>query len=418
MDVTVIGSGVVGLTTAWRLARDGHRVTVVDAARGGGLGASHANGAQLSYSYVAPLAGPLVWLELPKLLLHRNSPMRFRPGLDPFQYRWLAKFLAACTGRTALATTERLLRLAFLSRDVLHGAAEIAALDFVWRRAGKLVLLGGAEDLAAARRQMEFQSRLGSVQQILDRDACLDLEPALKPIAGRIAGGVYTADDEAADPYRLCRGLESLLAGDDGGVRFAYGCRVRRLLRAGKRLLGVETDKGVVEADAYVLAAGVASRRLGSSAGLDLPIYPVKGYSLSSPVANDDAAPRVSITDGARKVVYARLGDRLRVAGMADIVGLDDSIDPRRLALLARQARETFPAAADWQQLAPWAGLRPATPKGLPIVGASGIENLLLNVGHGALGFTLAFGSAEMIAARIAGRDTVVPADDFSLRVA
>src|SRR5690606_17624009 len=192
----------------------------------------------------------------------------------------------------------------------------------------------------------------------------------------------------------------------------------RRLLREGRRLRGVETADGVIEADAYVLAAGVASRRLGLSAGLDLPVYPIKGYSLSLPIANDAAAPRVSITDTAQKLVYARLGSALRVAGMADIVGPSDSIDPARLEQLTRQARETFPQASTWQELSPWTGLRPATPKGLPVLGESGLDNLLLNTGHGALGFTLAFGSAEAIAAQVAGRPAPVPMEDFSLKAA
>lgn len=418
MDVVVIGSGVVGMTTAWRLARDGHRVTVLDRAATTAQGASHANGGQLSYSYVAPLANPSVWFELPKLLFARDSPMRFRPGLDPFQYRWLLKFLAACTRRDALATTEKLLRLADLSRAVLHAAAEIRSLDFAWRPAGKLILYGSARGLFAARRQAEFQSRFGSLQQVLDRDGCLQIEPALQPIAARIVGGIYTADEEAADPYRLCIGIEGLLAGGNKAVCFAYGRAVKRLLRAGSRLRGVETEGGVVEGDAYVLAAGVASRRLGLTAGLDLPVYPIKGYSLSLPIANDAAAPRVSVTDTAHKIVYARLGGSLRIAGMADIVGERDSIDAVRLAQLARQAQATFPQAAAWQQLTPWTGLRPATPKGLPILGECGIDNLLLNVGHGALGFTLAFGSAEVIAAQLAGRAAPVPAEDFSLRAA
>ena len=419
MNIVVIGSGVVGMTTAWRLARDGHRVTVVDRAPATAQGASHANGAQLSYSYVAPLAAPSVWLDLPKYLFGRASPVRFRPTLELFQYRWLLKFLAACTRNEALATTDKLLRLAYLSRDVLHAANDIHALDFVWNRAGKLVLQGSAAGLAGARAQVEYQSRLGSVQQVLDRDACLRIEPALESIAHRITGGVFTADEEAGDPYRLCMGIETLLRGGNSGVEFVYGARVRRLLRAGNRLLGVETAHGdVLEADVYVLAAGVASRRLGLTAGLDLPIYPIKGYSLSLPIAQDAAAPHVSVTDTDNKVVYARLGDKLRVAGMADIVGADDSIDPRRLALLVRQARETFPAASTWQQMEPWTGLRPATPKGLPILSGSGIDNLLLNVGHGALGFTLAFGSAEVIAASLNGRPSPVPAEDFALNAA
>jgi D-amino-acid dehydrogenase len=419
MDIVVIGSGVVGMTTAWRLARDGHRVTVVDRASATAQGASHANGAQLSYSYVAPLASPSVWFDLPKYLFGRRSPVRFRPTFDPFQYRWLLKFLAACSQQEAFATTDKLLRLAYLSRDVLHGALDIHGLDFVWNRAGKLVLQGSEAGLIGARMQAEYQNQRGSMQQVLDREGCLKVEPALKGIAHRIVGGVYTVDDEAADPYRLCQGIEGLLSGGNSGVRFVYGAKARRLLRSGKRLLGVETAAGdVLEADAYVLAAGVASRRLGLTAGLDLPIYPIKGYSLSLPIANDAAAPRVSVTDTQYKVVYARLGEKLRVAGMADIVGIDDSIDPRRLGQLIAQARETFPAASTWQQMEPWTGLRPATPKGLPILNASGIDNLLLNVGHGALGFTLAFGSAEVIAAALAGRPLPVPAEDFALAAA
>ncbi|MEK9970032.1 MAG: D-amino acid dehydrogenase [Ferrovibrio sp.] len=419
MNVVVIGSGVVGMTTAWRLARDGHRVTVVDRAAATAQGASHANGAQLSYSYVAPLASPSVWFDLPKYLFGHRSPMRFRPSFDPFQYRWLLKFLAACTKGEALATTDKLLRLAYLSRDVLHAATDIHGIDFAWSRAGKLVVQGNVAGLDGARAQAEYQSSRGSVQQVLDREGCLKLEPALQGIAHRIVGGIYTADEEAADAHRLCQGIEGLLSGDNSGVRFVYGAQVRRLLRSGRRILGVETETGdVLEGDAYVLAAGVASRRLGLTAGLDLPIYPIKGYSLSLPIANDDAAPRISITDTDYKVVYARLGSKLRVAGMADIVGTDDNIDPRRLGQLVEQARETFPQATTWQQMEPWTGLRPATPKGLPILNASGIDNLLLNVGHGALGFTLAFGSAEVIAAALAGRLLPVPQEDFALAAA
>lgn len=420
MEIVVIGSGVVGMTTAWRLARDGHAVTVVDRAAATAQGASHANGAQLSYSYVAPLASPAVWFDLPKYLFARDTPMRFRPGLQLFQYRWLLKFLAACSQREALATTDKLLRLAYLSRDVLHEAADIHALDFSWNRAGKLVVHGTEAALDAARAQADYQAGLGSRQQVLDRDGCLAVEPALAAIAHRIAGGVFTPDEEAADAHRLCQGIETLLGGDNGGVTFRYGAAVRRLLRSGRRLLGVETaDGGVLEADAYVLAAGVDSRRLGLTAGLDLPIYPIKGYSLSLPIgAADHAAPRVSITDAANKVVYARLDDRLRAAGMADVVGLDTGIDPVRVAQLVRQVRATFPGLPQTAQMQPWAGLRPATPKGLPILGASGIDNLLLNAGHGALGFTLAFGSAAVIAARLAGRPAPVPEADFSLAAA
>jgi len=418
MDVIVIGAGVVGLTTAWRLARDGHRVQVIDRAAAAGQGTSRANGAQLSYSYVAPMADPSVWAALPKYLFGPDSPMRFRPGIDWRQYHWLLKFLAACTRREALATTEKLLRLSFLSRDELHQARDLHALDFAWQRTGKLVVYSSVAGLAAAQAQAEFQHGLGCRQQLLDGDGCLVVEPALAAIAGRIVGGIFTPDDEAADPYALCAGLADLLAGPTYGVQFHYARQVVRLRRAGNRLAGVETGAGLFTADAYVLAAGLQSRALAAAVGLALPIYPIKGYSLSLPVANDDAAPRVSVTDTLHKIVYARLGGILRVAGMADLVGADEHLDADRLAQLVRQARQTFPQATVAPAAGPWCGLRPATPKGLPLLGDSGIDNLLLNAGHGALGLTLAFGSAAVIAAALAGRPSPVPLADFSHRAA
>ncbi|WP_370153446.1 D-amino acid dehydrogenase [Ferrovibrio sp.] len=418
MDIIVIGAGVIGLTTARRLAQDGHRVRVIDRAPVAGQGASRANGAQLSYSYVAPMADPSVWAALPKYLFGRDSPMRFRPGLDWRQYHWLLKFLAACTRREALATTEKLLRLAFLSRDELHAAQDVRQLDFAWARSGKLVVYSTAAGLAAAQAQADFQNARGCRQQAVGRDGCLAIEPALAGIAGRIAGGIFTPDDEACDPHALCRGLAERLAGPAGGVEFQFSRRVLRLHRTGRRLAGIETDAGLFTADAYVLAAGLESRALAEGIGLSLPIYPVKGYSLSLPIANDDAAPRVSVTDTLHKVVYARLGGMLRVAGMADLVGADASIDPARLGQLARQARETFPQAAIAPETGPWCGLRPATPKGLPLLGDCGIDGLLLNTGHGALGLTLAFGSAAVIAAGLAGRPSPVALADFSHRAA
>lgn len=399
MNILVIGAGIIGLTTAWRLVRDGHRVTVVDRASGPGQGTSHANGGQLSYSYVAPLAGPSIWRDLPSLLLGHQAPVRFRLGLDPHQLRWCARFLAACTARQARDTTARLLHLAARSRDVLHQAKELHGLDFAWTRAGKLVVYSDARSFAAACRQAEFQNQLGAAQQSLGRDACLDREQALAAIAHRLVGGVLAEDDEAADPYQLCRGLAAWLGAR--GVTLQAGVSVNQLLQADGRIVGIETDRGVLEADAYVLAAGIDSRRLALSAGLDLPIYPIKGYSLSVGIADDLAAPRVSLTDHRHRVVYARLGTTLRIAGMADIVGYESAIDPRRLAQLADQARATFPSASDYRTLRPWAGLRPATPTGLPIMGATRLDNLFLNVGHGALGLTLAFGAADHVAAAI-----------------
>jgi D-amino-acid dehydrogenase len=403
MRIIVIGAGIIGLATAWCLVRDGHEVTVVDRHDGVGLGTSFANGAQLSYSYVAPLADPSVWGQLPKFLTDPHSPVQFRPGFDPFQYRWLLQFLAACNERQANETIDRLGELASLSRQVLHGSPELMAADFKWSATGKLVVYGSAKSLSGAARQAEQQAASGVEKRVLTLEECLELEPALASIRQRLVGGVFAPGDETADAYLLCRELERLMAAMNTPPRMLYGTTVSRLVRQGSAIRCVETSRGRLEADLYVLAAGIGAREIGATAGLDLPIYPIKGYSLSVPVANEAAAPRVSVTDAARKIVFARLGDTLRLAGAADVVGHSLDIDVRRTDQLIADAQADFPEAADWQASKLWAGLRPATPTGQPIIGPTRLDNLLLNVGHGALGFTLALGSAKRIAQHAAG---------------
>ncbi|WP_291007975.1 D-amino acid dehydrogenase [Ferrovibrio sp.] len=416
MHVVVIGAGVIGMSTAWALARDGHRVTVLEAGPEPATGTSHANGAQLSYSYVAPLANPGIWADLPKLLFGPGAAVRFRPGLDLQQYRWGLQFLRACNTDMARSTIQALLRLAFLSRDILTNAGDIAGLDFDHVQAGKLVVYSDAASLQAAAGLAQYQNTLGCQQQVLDRDGCLAREPALRHMGHRITGGIYTPDDAAGDPYKLCLGLAGLLGGHNGGVDFRFNTRVISLLRAGNRIGGVETEAGIVQGDAYVLAGGLDSRALALPIGIDLPIYPIKGYSFTLDVADEAEAPRVSITDYANKIVYARLGNRLRIAGMADIVGADHSLDSSRVQQLERQAGEAFKLPPGPRRA--WCGLRPATPTGRPVLGASGLENLWLNVGHGALGFTLAFGSAAVIAALLGQREAPVPLADFALHAA
>jgi len=416
MRIVVLGAGVVGLSAAHALARDGHEVTVADGEAGPGLGTSYANGGQLSYSYVAPLAGPGVLGKVPFWLLDPDGPLHFRPRADPHQWRWLLAFVRACNATTAERTTSRLLLLAHLSRALLRDLVAREALEFGWAPSGKLVVQPDAAAMAGARRQIDLQARLGgSEQRLLDRDACLALEPALAGIAHRIAGGVFTPSEEAGDAHLFCEALHAAMLSPNLAVRFLWRAEVRQLLRVGGRVAAAVTSQGILEADAFVLALGNGARALARPLGIALPIYPLKGYSLTLPIAGDAAAPRVSVTDSARKVVYARLGNTLRVAGMADIVGEDRRFDERRLDLLVRQAREAFPDAARWNMLEPWVGLRPATPTGLPILGARPeAPNLWLNVGQGALGFTLAMGCARVTADLIARRPPPIPLDGFT----
>lgn len=414
MHILVLGAGVVGLTTAYYLRREGYEVTVVDANEGVGLATSYANGGQLSYSYVAPLAGPGVISKLPPWLLRGDSPMRFRPTLDPDQWRWCIRFLSACTRQQSDLTTQRLLRLSFLSRALMHLFLQHEGqIDFDYARSGKLVLHRDAKSLDSGRDLLEYQRSLGCEQSVLTVEECVRLEPALSALAKVLKGGIYTQSEESADCYRFCVGLERRLRKD--GVKFHLGMRVTGLKSSGDACVRVLAGTAELQADHIVLALGAESASMLKSLNMRLPLYPLKGYSLTLPVAENAAAPRVSVTDFQRKVVYARLGGRLRVAGMADLTGRHPKVDPARVATLRSEAEKAFPDAGDYQAAEVWAGLRPATPKGTPILGATPYRNLWLNIGQGGLGFTLALGSAKVVTDLIAGRKPDVALDGFQL---
>ena len=397
MHVCVLGAGIVGLATAYSLRRAGHEVTVVDRA-GPGSGASGGNGAQLSYSYVQPLADPAIWRQLPKLLLSPSSPLKLRPRLDVRQWLWGVQFLAACNSKTSRDTTSHLLSLAALSRQSFDAMMAEEKLDCDFSATGKLVLYSSDAAFAAARRQMLLQRELGSAQEAVSADRCVEIEPALKSRHGQIAGAIYTPGECAADCQKTCDGLFTVLRRD--GVRFLLDTPIEQLVVRGGRVAAVATPQGHLEADRYVMALGAGSARMVRALGVHLPVYPLKGYSITVDVApGDDAAPQVSVTDSARKVVFARIGSRLRVAGMAELSGYDTAVDPAQIASLKASTQTVFPGCSHFETLSPWAGMRPATPTGLPVIGAhtKGPANLLFNTGHGALGFTLAFGSAQRI---------------------
>lgn len=414
MKVLVLGAGVIGLSTAYYLRADGHDVTVVDQRPGVGLATSYANGGQLSYSYVAPLAGPGVLPKLPPWLFRRDSPMRYRPDWDLEQWRWCIEFVMACTQRRSDVTTRRLLALSFLSRALMDALREAhPELQFDFKPAGKLVLHRDHASYSSARRLLDYQRSLGCEQEALDADKCLALEPALAHVANKIAGGIYTSSEDSGDCYQFCVGLESILRSQ--GVEFVLGTTVDPIATLGGNRVHVTAGGHALDADQVVVASGASSPALLRPLGVRLPIYPLKGYSLTVPVTAADTAPAVSVTDFQKKVVYARLGDRLRIAGMADLTGQRLDVDLKRLETLKAEAKAVFPSAGNYDAATVWAGQRPATPSGNPILGRTRYRNLWLNVGQGGLGFTLALASGQTVASLIAGRAPKVPIAGFAL---
>ena len=459
MSILVLGAGVIGLTTAYYLQQAGHHVTVVDRHPQVASETSYANGAQLSYSYVAPLAGPGVLTKLPGWFIDADAPMRFRPTFDKDLWRWCQRFVMACNHTQNRRATRQMLTLSFLSRSLMRElvAAE-PSLAFDYTRSGKLVLHRSAAAFSEAQKLLSFQRTLGCEQQALDALACIQLEPALGHVRNDIAGGIYTESDDTADCHLFCVGLERLLR--DSGVVFLLDSPIATLNKDNNGMVCALTADGRrLAAKQIVVAMGSDSAALLKSVGVQVPLYPLKGYSLtvsttsrhrvqthgdpdsksrsdrdrdgrsdgsrdgrsdggseSSRQATGAAnitAPTISVTDFARKVVYARLGNRLRIAGMADLGRPSLILEKDRLATLRREAEALFPDAGDYDDAVPWAGLRPATPTGLPIIGRTAFPNLWVNIGQGALGFTLATGSAKLLSDRLSGAPSLIDATPF-----
>jgi D-amino-acid dehydrogenase len=413
-QLVVIGGGVVGVTTAWALAEAGHRVTLVEREPELAQGASRANGGQLSYRYVSPLADAGVPLKALRWLLDPDGPLRFRPQASLAQWRWLTAFLAHCRGPINRRTTARLLALGAYSQQSFAELQQRAGLEAIALRSpGKLVLYRDPAEFARVRAGLGA----GSPEQALDGDECVALEPALGQGSPRFAGGIFTAGEAVADCHALCLRLGERLAQHPNFQARVQATALGFEQESG-RIVALRTDQGSLGADGFVLAAGLQSAALAAPLGLRLPLYPLKGYSLSAPIGAAHRPPEVSVTDFERKTLYARIGDQLRVAAMVDLVGEDSRLDPGRLAALHRNVRATFPQAADYERAEPWAGLRPATPSGAPMLGATPHPGLWLNIGHGALGFTFSFGSARILAELISGRPSPLDLDGLQLRAA
>ena len=437
--VCVVGAGIVGLSTAWRLMQDGWQVSVIEESAAPGLVTSYANGAQLSYSYVAPLAEPSAIKSLPKWLLQKDGPLHIHPSLSPHFLRWTLSFAAHCTSARAQQTTRDLLGLGYLSRRVLRewladvpaSWATAAGLDY--RSNGKLVVFRDASALASANAQVNYQRSLdvGCEQHVLSPSECVQTEPALAAMQSKLVGGIYTPSEDVVDSHGLCKYLERLIVSRGGKLH--YDTRITGAVLEGSRCIALKlksqsmplqeaqaeqaADMTEFKADYFVVAAGLSSRELLQKFDTRAPLLGLKGFSITLD-CEQGIAPSMSITDSHHKIVFAKLGHRLRAAGMVDLGRENREVDANRIAALIQQARDNFPDAGDYSKVQTWAGLRPATPSGRPIIDQTAFENVYANIGHGTLGLTLAAGSADMLADKVAGRTSSLPSAAFTFKAA
>jgi D-amino-acid dehydrogenase len=407
MHVIVLGAGITGITTAWYLRQAGHEVTVIERQDGAGLETSFANGGQVSVSHAEPWANPGAPLKVLKWLMKEDAPLLFRLRADPAQWRWGLAFLRECLpGRTA-RNIRSMVNLGLYSRAKLRELRAATGIQYDQRTQGILHFYTSEAEYAAAQEPARLMREQGCELDMKAPDECVAIEPALAQCRSRIVGGSMTPSDESGDAHRFTQGLAQRCA--EAGVHFRYGTRILGLERSGERVLQVQVAdaEGRVErlrADAYVLCLGSFSRGFARELGIDLNIYPAKGYSVTLPVTSPEHSYQVSLTDDEYKLVFSRLGERLRIAGTAELNGYDTTLNLARCEAIVRRTRELFPQMSDGSGAQFWTGLRPATPSNVPYIGRSKLDNLFLNTGHGTLGWTHGCGSAAAIADIVSGR--------------
>ena len=395
MHVAVLGAGVIGVTTAYALAKRGCKVTIFDQAGSIAAGASFANGAQISYSFVDPMASPAMLKKIPAILLGKDPNIKQKPSLEPAHLRWGAYFLGNCTEPKATSNLENAISLALESRAAFQDLLTQHSISFRYRQSGKLVVTRNKATLARMQHAARIKTNSGIEAQSLTAEECWQVEPKTEPHYRDIVGGIYAPGDYVGDARRFTKALSQICI-DDYGVDIRLKQKVFGLATDGDNVIGVRTGEGVFSADKVVVCMGAASAKFLSPYNIPLLIEPVKGYSFTIP-ANDEA-PSCSLTDADHKIVFARLHSEMRIAGLADFDGDDMSLKEDRLATLKGFAERLLPNIGDYGHSGTgWVGARPMTPDGLPITRATKVSNLYLNTGHGMLGWTLACGSAERI---------------------
>jgi D-amino-acid dehydrogenase len=419
MKVVVIGSGVIGVSTAYYLALAGMQVTVIDRQPAAAEETSFANAGQISPGYSTPWAAPGIPLKAMKWLFQKHAPLAIQPDGTLFQWRWLLHMLANCNARDYALNKSRMLRLATYSRDCLDTLRAQTAIAYEGRQQGTLQVFRTQAQLDAAQRDVTILRQAGIQHHLLDSKQLMEREPGLAYSQATLTGALWLPDDQTGDCHMFTRALAKLAG--TLGVRFMYNTQLDSFIEVGKQVMGVVVSDAQgsqrLSASHVVLAAGSFSRPLAQRLALDLPVYPLKGYSLTLPLKIEHAsrAPVSTVTDETYKVAITRFDERIRVGGMAELGGYDLGLNPRRKATLGMVLESLFPGVAELAQASFWTGLRPMTPDGTPIVGASGRPGLWLNTGHGTLGWTMACGSGKLLADLVAGKPGQIQSDDLAL---
>jgi D-amino-acid dehydrogenase len=412
MKVIVLGAGIVGVTSAYQLAKAGHEVTVVDRQPGPALETSFANAGEVSFGYCSPWAAPGIPMKAMKWLFMHHAPLILRPKVDMAMLAWMTQMLRNCTAARYALNKSRMLRLADYSRISLAALRAETGISYDERMQGTLQLFRTEAQLDASAKDVKALAADGIPYEVLDPDGCIRVEPALKHVREKIVGGLLTPKDETGDCFKFSNALAAKAAAL--GVTFNYGSIIRGLDVEGGCVTGVVTAHGRLQADAVVVALGSFSPLIVRPHGIRLPVYPVKGYSLTIPITDPARAPESTVMDETYKIAITRLGDRIRVGGMAEISGYTNDLgEPRRLTL-QHSVMDLFPGG-DISKASFWSGLRPMTPDGTPVIGPTKIAGLFLNTGHGTLGWTMSSGSARVVADLVSGRKPEIDATDLAV---
>lgn len=413
MEVIVLGSGVIGLTTAWYLRQAGHDVTVVDRQDSAAKETSFANAGQISYGYSSPWAAPGVPQKAMKWLFQNHAPLKINLMQDLNMTNWMLKMYQNCALDKYNVNKSRMLSIAEHSRQCLGKLNDELRLDYEGRKRGTLQVFRTQQQLEQVKKDMLLLDESGIAYSLLDPVQCISQEPGLSLVSDKIVGGLLLENDETGDCYKFSQELTKLAM--QQGVKFLFDTDIYKLNVTGGSIVSVSTSQGELSADKYVVALGSYSAGILKNVGIDIPVYPVKGYSMTAPIIKEEFSPQSTVMDESYKVALTRFDNRIRVAGTAELTGFDTMIPEKRKETLKMVARDLFPRSADYSQAEFWTGLRPMTPDGTPIIGKTPIANLFTNTGHGTLGWTMACGSAQILSDIISDQSTEIDARELNV---